>query len=247
MGFSAIFAHAEEDLFSALDSSLPVSEISLAPSEDEEFFVPDFIANDPDVQIVDFYRRRRPSEEKKIPEPEDGERLMWKLGDTIRDLNIPTGEYSIIRVKDREKGLHIRFVGKLYSDGKHSKIIETRNEIFPGDYIVKENFQAISLPVVTNDGGIAAGIAGSLGKVYPFIEPNQDESMLFSGSRGLAGAKFKEYTGGNSTTLGATFVIRRKGEEIAKAIVVDTDLDLATFYIYESIREVKDDDEIFSQ
>lgn len=247
MGFSAIFAHAEEDLFSALDSSLPVSELSVAPTEDEEFLMPDFIANDADVQIIDFYRRRRPSEEKKIPDPEDGERLMWKLGDSIRDLNIPTGEYSIIRVKDRDKGLHIRFVGKLYSDGKHAKIFETRNEIFPGDYIVKENFQAISLPVVTNDGGIAAGIAGSLGKVYPFIEPSQDESMLFSGSKGLVGAKFKEYTGGNSTTLGATFVIRRKGEEIAKAIVVDTDLDLATFYIYESNREVKDDDEIFSQ
>lgn len=247
MGFSAILAYAEEDLFSALDSTLPVSELSAPATENEELLVPDFIAKDPDMQIIDFYRRRRPAEEMKIPDPEDGERLMWKLGDTIRDLNIPTGEYSIIRVKDRSIGFHIRFVGKLYSDGKHAKILETRNEVYPGDFIVKDNFHAIKLPAVSNDGGISAGIAGSLGKVYPFIEPNQDESMLFSGTKGLIGAKFKDYSNGNSTTLGASFVIKRKGEEIAKAVVVDTDLDLATFYIYESTREVKDEDEIFSQ
>ncbi|MEZ4813842.1 MAG: hypothetical protein R3A80_01375 [Bdellovibrionota bacterium] len=246
---------AEDDLFSALDSSLPIadtdpafeSQIETQMNTQEHLSNSALIASDPDFRIRDFYRRRRPSNEVKVPSSDDGERIMWKLGETMRDIDIPRGEYSLIRVISRSDGMHIRYLGKAQSDGKHLTVTESGNEIFPGDYVVKEDFHAISLPPITGDGGAVAREERSLGKVQSFLEPGQDEQIFFSGNRQLIGAKFKEYKGGNSVSIGALFTIRRKGVEVAKAVVVDADLDLATMYVYKSIREVKTEDEVFTQ
>lgn len=244
--FSARTASAQgEDLFSSLDTALPIVE-GLNPGE-EDFRAAAALAGDPDLNIRDFYRRRRPASNVKIPEPVDGERLMWKLDEVIRNLNIPIGNYSVIRVRDRSEGFHIRFIGKIYSDGRHASVTEATNEIMPGDLIVKENFEAVRIPPVSGDGGLVAKQTEALGDVSAFLEPDEDEKFVFAGTRQLIGAKFSEYRGGNSVSIGGRFSIRRNGEEIAKAVVIDADLDLATLYVYESKREVHASDEIFSQ
>lgn len=249
LGTSLSFqALAEEDLFATLDSSLPVAEMDPTHNFPEERTSDDLVSSDPYFLIRDFYRRRRPSNQIKIPEAKDGERLMWKLGNTMRNLNIPTGNYSVIRVAGRSSGFHIRFLGKLQSDGTHATISEAENEILPGDLVVKENFQAIKLPPVSHGRGVTpANHTKALGKVAALLEPNQEEKLLFAGDRQLLGARFQEYRGGNTVSIGSTFVIRRKGEEIAKAMVVDADLDLATMYVYKANREVRADDEVFTQ
>lgn len=242
--------YAEEDLLSALDTSnLPVAELIDDPEMkiEEESTATSLLSADPDFQIRDFYRRRKPVNELKVPEPEDGERLMWKLGETIRDVEIPHGEYFFIRAASRESGYYIRYLGKGVSDGSHLKITEAGNEIVPGDLVVKERYEAVNIPPITGDGGAVPLDSKALGRVSAFLEPGHDERTFFAGNRQLIGAKFKEYKGGNSVSIGATFVIRRKGEEIAKAVVVDADLDLATLYVYQSVREVKYEDEVFIQ
>ncbi len=242
------FAFAEEDLFATLDSTLPIAELDMAATASEETTSDELVSSDPYYLIRDFYRRRRPVNEIKIPEAKDGERLMWKLGNTMRDLKIPAGNYSLIRVSGRSNGFHIRYLGKLQSDGTHATISEAENEILPGDLVVKENFQAIKLPPVSNGGGVTPpNHTRSLGKVAALLEPGQEEKLLFSGDRQLLGARFSEYRGGNTVSIGSTFVIRRKGEEIAKAMVVDADLDLATMYVYKANREVRADDDVFTQ
>jgi len=245
---TALFAQAEEDLFATLDSTLPVAEIDMAATANEETSSDELVASDPYFMIRDFYRRRRPVNQIKVPEAKDGERLMWKLGNTIRNIKVPAGNYSLIRVSSRSSGFHIRYLGKLQSDGTHGTISEAENEILPGDLVVKEDFQAIKLPPVTNSRGVTPeNHTRALGKVAALLEPGQEERLLFSGDRQLLGARFQQYRGGNTVSIGSTFVIRRKGEEIAKAMVVDADLDLATMYVYKANREVRADDDVFTQ
>lgn len=239
-------AFSEEDLLSTLDTADGLNEETFVASAEDVTQSTSLLSSDPDFYIRDFYKRRIPANEVKVPNPKNGELLMWKTGTTMRDLKLPAGEYSVIRVMDKSRGYHIRFIGKLLSDGKHATVTEAANEILPGDYIVKENYSAVTLPPLTGDGGAVAKKSKVLGEVFSMLEPDQDEEVFFSGTRQLIGAKFNDYRGGNTVSIGASFEIRRDGEAIAKAVVVDADLDLATLYIYKSEREVKADDEIFS-
>jgi hypothetical protein len=254
--FLTTIAVAEEDPFSMLDVSdnaVGGDDTRIADNSDfNSDTQPDAdssrkVSGDPDYRVIDFFRRRRPESELKVPEPEDGERLFWKIGNSMRDVDIPSGDYSVIRVKDCDVGYFIRYVGNVHSDGKHATVTQTSNEIHSGDLIVKEEFRPIRLPSLNSGGGFAGKNDESFGRVLALNEPGQDDEMLFSGDRNLIAAKFKDYKGGSSTTVGASFVIRRKGEEIAKAVVVDTDLDLATLYVFNIIREVKNEDELFAQ
>lgn len=205
------------------------------------------LRSDPDYQVRDYYRRKKPERETKIPEPKDGERMTWLVGGRIRNLNVAAGDYNIIRVSEVSEGYHIRFVAKATSNGRHLRVLEAINEVMPGDYVVKENFTPIRVPNAGLNKSATNRSSKSLGEVFAILEPGQDAEVFFSGTRQLIGANFEDYKDGNAVSIGSAMTIKRKGELIAKAIVVDADRDLATLYVYETIREVRAEDKIFTQ
>lgn len=267
----ALHAADESDFLKELDTSIPVREsdddllsdddiesIKDAPALREKptltlrksapvpetNYDPVVSAGDSDLKITDFFRRRIPVPIKKIPDPNDGEKMFWKIGDSIRKLNIERGSYSVIRYRPRAGGYFIRYLGRLESDGKDAEIVSALQEIRGDDIIVKESFN-LELPPITGGKGFINITTAPVADVSALIEPDLEANLFFSGARQLIAAKFFKYTGGNSVSLGANFVVRRKGEDIGKAMVVDADLDLATLYVFESAREIRAGDSIF--
>ncbi len=246
---SLIFAQ-EDDLFSELDIAQPINET--APLEEATFASQEWqplstISSDPDFRVRDYYRKNKPEREARIPEPKDGERISWGLGTRIPNVKIEAGEYSVVRVEDISKGYHVRLVGKVRSNGKHLRVLEASNEIWTGDFIVKENFKPVPVPSIDSNPVAMKSSSKLLGEVFAIIEPGQDGEVFYSGTRQLIGANFKDYQDGNAVSIGALMSIRRKGELIANAVVVDADRDLATLYLYETIREVRAEDKIFTK
>ena len=240
-------AHAEDDLFRTLDNINSTESPLFDYTPTENLFTPKGPSvSDESMRILNFFKRRIPDAVAKIPKDDEGERLFWKKGDVIRDFGIPYGIYSVVRLNHFRDGYFVKYLGKILSNGKNVKISELFAEIAEGDYIVKEKYDTF-MPPVSNEKGLIDIRSNSIGSVSAFLESHQDENILFSGSRNFVGAKFKKYVGGNSTAIGANYVIKRDGAPIAKAIVVDADIDLATMYIYDSIREVRAGDEFYVQ
>jgi hypothetical protein len=238
---------AEEDLFKTLDN-LNVSETPIfdyTPTE-SLFKTSDPALSEGNIRIVNFYKRRIPNAVAKIPKDDEGERVFWKKGDVIRDFGIPFGIYSVVRLNKYRDGYFVKYLGKVLSNGRNVKVAELFAEIAEGDYIVKEKYD-VFMPPVTDKKSLIDIRSYSIGTVSAFLESNQDEKILFSGSRSFIGAKFKKYVGGNSTSLGANYIVKRDGAPIAKAIVVDADIDLATMYVYDSVKEVRAGDEFYVQ
>jgi len=240
-------AHAEDELFKTLDNinSTEGPLFDYTPTEGL-FTMKGPPLSDGNLRIVNFFKRRIPDAVAKIPKDDEGERVFWKKGDVIRDFGIPYGIYSVVRLNHYKDGYFVKYLGKLLSNGRNVKVSELFAEIAENDYIVKEKYD-VFMPPVTSEKGLIDIRSNSIGTVSAFLESNQDESFLFSGTRNFVGAKFKKYVGGNSTAIGANYVIKRDGAPIAKAIVVDADIDLATMYIYDSIREVRAGDEFYVQ
>ena len=252
-----------DELMTALDTDLPVREdtrgiaSTASPNiTDSDWLLPPITgprksaadSGDRDLRIRDFYRRRHPVIAKRIPKSTDGERIFWKLGEVIQNFDLTQGEYSILRISDRSTGFHLRWIGKLRSDGQDATITQANEEIKEGDALVKELFE-VYIPEKNDPRmrNIASEDSPSkrekvVGIVQSFIEPEQNEKIFFTGDRHLLAAQFGRYTGGNSTTIGATFKVMRGPREIAQAIVVDSDLDLATLYVLKANGEVRSGD-----
>ncbi len=248
--FSLFFvskAYAEDELFKVLDNinSTEGPLFDYTPTEGL-FTQKGPSVSDGNLRIFNFFKRRIPDAVAKMPKDEEGERVFWKKGDVIRDFGIPYGIYSVVRLNHFKDGYFIKYLGKVLSNGRNLKVSELFAEIAEGDYIVKEKYDVFMPPISSNKGLIDIR-SNSIGTVSAFLESNQDENILFSGSQNFIGAKFKKYIGGDSTAIGANYVIKRDGAPIAKAVVVDADIDLATMYIYDSIREVRAGDEFYVQ
>ena len=238
-------ANVTEDLFQTLDS-INISESPLfdyTPTE-SLFKTTDPALSEGNLRIVNFYKRRIPNAVAKIPKDDEGERVFWKKGDVIRDFGIPYGIYSVVRLNKHRDGYFVKYVGKVLSNGRNVKIAELFAEIGEGDYIVKEKYD-VFMPPITHNRGMIDIRSYSIGTVSAFLESFQDEKILFAGSRSFIGAKFKKYVGGHSTSVGANYIVKRDGAPIAKAIVVDADIDLATMYVYDSVKEVRAGDEFY--
>jgi hypothetical protein len=238
-------ANVTEDLFQTLDS-INISESPLfdyTPTE-SLFKTTDPALSEGNLRIVNFYKRRIPNAVAKIPKDDEGERVFWKKGDVIRDFGIPYGIYSVVRLNKHRDGYFVKYVGKVLSNGRNVKIAELFAEIQEGDYIVKEKYD-VFMPPITHNRGMIDIRSYSIGTVSAFLESFQDEKILFAGSRSFIGAKFKKYVGGHSTSVGANYIVKRDGAPIAKAIVVDADIDLATMYVYDSVKEVRAGDEFY--
>lgn len=245
-------ARAEEDLMSLLDTELPVREDVVAKNDSLAYPVGQrksaADSGDRDMKIRDFYRRRYPEIASKIPEPNDHERMFWKLGDTIFDHRLAAGNYSILRISGRGPGYHLRWIGNLHSNGRDSKILEAHEEIRSGDALVKETFVTYIPEERKSFARTIASLEERPNKpvaiVQSFIEHNQNEKLFFSAERQLIAAQFVKYNGGNSTSIGATFKVMRGRRELAKAIVVDSDLDLATLYVLKTVGEIRSGDQL---
>lgn len=238
-------ANITEDLFQTLDG-VNISESPLfdyTPTE-SLFKTTDPALSEGNLRIVNFYKRRIPDAIAKIPKDDEGERVFWKRGDVIRDFGIPYGIYSVVRLNKYRDGYFVKYLGKVLSNGRNVKIAELFAEIGEGDYIVKEKYD-IFMPSINHSKGMVDIRSYSIGTVSAFLESNQDEKVLFAGSRSFIGAKFKKYVGGHSTSVGANYIVKRDGAPIAKAIVVDADIDLATMYVYDSVKEVRAGDEFY--
>ena len=238
-------ANVTEDLFQTLDS-INISESPLfdyTPTE-SLFKTTDPALSEGNLRIVNFYKRRIPNAVAKIPKDDEGERVFWKKGDVIRDFGIPYGIYSVVRLNKHRDGYFVKYVGKVLSNGRNVKIAELFAEIGEGDYIVKEKYD-VFMPPITHNRGMIDIRSYSIGTVSAFLESFQDEKILFAGSRSFIGAKFKKYVGGHSTSVGANYIVKRDGAPIAKAIVVDADIDLVTMYVYDSVKEVRAGDEFY--
>ena len=240
-------AFAEDDLFKYLDNISPTEGplFDYTPVENTSR-LGDRPLLDENFRIVNFFKRRIPDAVAKVPKDDEGERIFWKKGDVIRDFGIPFGIYSVVRLNRFRDGYFVKYLGKLLSNGRNVKVAELFAEIAENDYIVKEKYD-VFMPPITNEKGLIDIRSKSLGTVAAFLESNQEERIFFSGSRNFVGAKFKKYVGGNSTSVGASYVIKRDGAPIAKAIVVDADIDLATMYVYDSVKEVRAGDEFYIQ